>query len=405
MVQSVLGSVTLGYRPLWNRSREIAGVQLFVHEGANPTQDAVHLLRIIDEIWVLGAPPLLLSIRPAALLHELLQHAQPGAPVFEVPLAWLRQDAALAATTRQAAARGVKLALRTEPGEAVLPDVARLFERRVIHLGPQAAMQALQAQAARRQGQANARPSPVQPGQIYEGVASRALVQHCLDQQGAWAVSGWPAEDVLHAWRYQALQPSHRVVTQLLLALDTEQSMERLEQIISDEPLLVYRMLTFVNSAAMGLRTGIGSIRHALMMMGVNSLKTWLTEQLPHASSDADLQPVRLSMVLRASLVEELMETGIEEDLRREVYLCGLFSQIDLLQGEPLATVLQRLPLSERIHAATVLGTGPYAGALLAAIALESPEPGNLAVLAAEHEMDLEEINRGLLRMLAGIRR
>ena len=31
MVQSVLGSLILGYRPLWNRARKLAGVQLYVH--------------------------------------------------------------------------------------------------------------------------------------------------------------------------------------------------------------------------------------------------------------------------------------------------------------------------------------------------------------------------------------
>ncbi|RZJ03110.1 MAG: HDOD domain-containing protein, partial [Rubrivivax sp.] len=397
MVQSVLGSVTLGYRPLWNRSRELAGVQLFVHAGHDTAADALHLLRILEEVWVVGAPPLLLSIRSRELLTDLLEQAQPGTPSFEVPLDWLQQSGALRQHVRAAWTRGVRMVSRGSSGEQPPADLARCFERRVIGLRAEDAVVALQAAAARRNGITNARPSPVQPGQIYEGVASRALAQHCLDQQGAWALAGWPSEDVLHAWRYQSLQPSHKVVTQILLALDTEQSMERLEQLLSEEPILVHRLLTYVNSAAMGLRTGLGSLRHALMMVGVNSLKTWLTEQLPHASSDADLQPVRLAMVLRASLTEQLMEAGIEEDLRREVYLCGLFSQLDLLQGEPLGAILQRLPLSDRIHAATVLGTGPYAGALLVATALESPEPGNLAQLAAEHEMDMEEINRGLL--------
>lgn len=34
MVQSVLGSLTLGYRALWGRSRALAGVQLYVAQAA-----------------------------------------------------------------------------------------------------------------------------------------------------------------------------------------------------------------------------------------------------------------------------------------------------------------------------------------------------------------------------------
>jgi hypothetical protein len=285
------------------------------------------------------------------------------------------------------------------------PELARCFERRLQTLGTDDTLAALAAGNARRRGITNAKPSPVQPGQMYENIASRALVDHCLDQQGAWAIAGWPIEDVLHSYRYQPLQPSHRVVTQLLLALDAEQSMERIEQLLGEEPILTYRLLTYVNSAALGLRTGIGSIRHGLMMLGYTSLKTWLGEQLPHASSDVDVQPVRWSMVLRARMTEYLMDAGVEEDLRREVYLCGLFSQLDVLSDEPLGTVLTRLPLSDRIHSATVLGTGPYAGALQVATALESPNAGVVLQMAAEHEMETEDINRALLRMLSNVRR
>jgi EAL and modified HD-GYP domain-containing signal transduction protein len=397
--------MTLGYRPLWNRSRELAGVQLFVHDNPETTLDSLHLLRTLEELWSAESPPLLLSVQSRALLSSLLEQAPAGAPWFEVPGAWASNDAGLRARVLAAHRRGLKMVWRDDVRRQPPPDIARCFERRLQSLQTDDTLAALQSIASRRAGQKNARPSPVQPGQIYEGIASRALADHCLDQQGAWALAGWPAEDVLHAYRYQALQPSHRVCTQLLLALDTEQPMERLEQLVGEEPILAYRLLTFVNSAALGLRTGIGSIRHALMMMGVNSLKTWLVEQLPHASTDADLQPVRAALVLRARMTENLMDAGIEEDLRREVYLCGLFSQLDLLLDEPLPTILHRLPLSDRIHSATVLHTGPYAGSLQVATALESSQAGRVLQIAAEHEMETEEVNRALLRMLSNMRR
>jgi hypothetical protein len=405
MVQSVLGSLTLGYRPLWGRSRELVGVQLVVHEGQGPQPDALHLLRILDELWSASSPPLVLSLQSPALLASLLEQAQPGAPAFEVPGAWLAQDPALRRRVIAAQGRGLRMVWRDQVRQAPPPDIARCFERKLYSLDTEDTLVALAAAHARRTGATNVRPSPVQPGQIYEGVASRALADHCLDQQSAWALVGWPAEDVMHQYRYQALQPAHRIVTQVLLALDAEVSMERVEQLIGQEPILAYRLLTYVNSAALGLRTGVGSLRHGLMMLGYSSLRSWLTEQLPHASSDADLAPVRSAMVLRALVTEELMEAGVEEDLRREVYLCGLFSQLDILLDEPLGTVLSRLPLSDRIHAATVMGTGPYAGSLLVAAALEGSQPDRVLQLCAENELDVEDVNRNLLRVLASLER
>ena len=40
MVQSVLGSLVLGYRPLWNAARKLAGVQLYVHGHGSQRVDA-----------------------------------------------------------------------------------------------------------------------------------------------------------------------------------------------------------------------------------------------------------------------------------------------------------------------------------------------------------------------------
>ncbi len=138
-------------------------------------------------------------------------------------------------------------------------------------------------------------------------------------------------------------------------------------------------------------------------MMGYGSLQRWLGDQLPHASTDPNLQPIRESMVIRAHLTERLLDAGVENDLRREVYLCGLLSQLGELLSEPLGAILRRLPLSERIYDAAVLHQGPYAASLEMACALESEDAAPIRQLCETHEMDLEEINRGLLRVISDL--
>jgi hypothetical protein len=85
-------------------------------------------------------------------------------------------------------------------------------------------------------------------GQMYEDIASRALMSHCLDEHRAVALAGWPKEDVLYSLRHQPMQPAHATILKLLKAIDAEQS--------------------YTNSAALGLRTGIDSLRRGLVMMG-----------------------------------------------------------------------------------------------------------------------------------------
>ncbi|MOA50311.1 hypothetical protein D3C78_1733130 [compost metagenome] len=91
--------------------------------------------------------------------------------------------------------------------------------------------------------------------------------------------------------------------------------------------------------------------------------------------------------------------------MQREVYLCGLFSQLDTLLDEPLASCLRRLPLSERIYQAIVSRSGPYAPSLALAQALEQPDGQTIRALCKTHDLELENVNRNLLRMLRDLAR
>lgn len=397
MVQSVLGSLVLGYRPLWNAARKLAGIQLYVHSDGATLVDAPHLLRTIQEQWTASSPPLLLSAQSHQLLCDLLEHAPAGSPWIEVRGDWL-SDPAIRQRVQAAHQRGLKLVWRGEIAKVPEPEIARCFDNSLLSLSPADAVNALQAGAAGRGG-----PGPVIAGQVYENLPSRALLEHCLDRHRAMALAGWPVEDVLYGMRHHPLQPSHDTVLKLLKAIDAEQSLEAFEDILGEEPLLAYRFMIYTNSAALGLRTGVDSLRRGLVMMGYGSLKRWLSDQLPHSATDPNLQPIRESMVIRAKLTERLLDAGVEKDLRSEVYLCGLLSQLDELLGEPLGAILRRLPLSERIYDAAVLRTGPYAPSLEMACALESEDTGAIRQLCETHELGLEHVNRSLLRVLSDL--
>lgn len=400
MVQSVLGSLTLGYRPLWNGARQLAAIQLYVQDLPGSYVDAPHLLRTLQEMWSASSPPLLISPQSRQLLLQLLQQAPRGSPWIEVRGQWLG-DSSLLEQVRQAYRRGLRLVWRGELSDLPGGDIAACFDNSLLSLSPAEAVGALQSSAST--GQRSVRASPILDGQMYENLPTVALLSLCLDRHRAVAVAGWPSDDVLYSLRHQQLQPSHATIFKLMKAIDAEQSLDSFEHILSEDPLLAYRFLTYTNSAALGLRTGIDSLRRGLVMLGYGTLQRWLGDQLPHASTDPNLSPIRQTMVLRAQLMERLVEAGIEYELRREVYLTGLLSQLDTLMDEPIATILRRLPLSERISDAIVLNSGPYAPALQISRAMETDDVSTIRQLCETHEMDTESVNRALLRLLADL--
>ena len=98
---------------------------------------------------------------------------------------------------------------------------------------------------------------------------------------------------------------------------------------------------------------------------------------------------------------EHLIDAGVGIELRREVYLCALFSQLDEILGESLDAILHRIPLSERVYEAAAENTGPYAPILQMARALENCDASAVRQLCEDHDMVLEDVNRTLLRVLS----
>ena len=404
MSQSVLGSVTLGFEPMWDPRRRLAGYRLWVDAPQPSAVDAAHLLQAITELHSAPAVPLLLTVRSPALLNSLLEHAPVPGIWLAIQSEWM-DDTPLAARVRNAHLRGVPLVWHGEPGEKPLLAIQNLFHKTLLSLSPEQALQALRISLRQHRDLGLADTvggrSPVQPGALYEGLASPALVGHALDNQQAWGVVGWPGEEVLHGYRLRQIQPGFDACTRILRALESDEALEHIEHLLGQEPLLTYRFLRWLNSAALGLQRDIHDLRTGLMTIGYTRLRDWLLAQLPHTSNDPNLHPVRISMVLRGRIMELLAEAGVEDNLRREVFLCGLFSQVDLLLGEHLGTAMAHLPLPGRVDSAILGQTGPYAPWLEVASALESSNTAMVREVCRAHGISSESANRALLRALA----
>lgn len=378
MSASVLDHLTLVHRLLWNRRRDIAGVQLLVESlPAAQGLDARHLLAVLNELWPARAPQLLLSVRHPALLLDLLQHGRPDGPWLLLPPEAL-SDAVLRPRAQQAQARGLPLLWPDAPGLAA-PNAGRPGRYRLD----------------------DAETLP--PGQLLLTPASRAQACTALDQRGAWAVAGWPTDEMLNELPAPARLPDRTAISRVVRAIEQDASLDRIEALLCAEPVLSYRFLLHVNTTAPQQRGQIDTLYQGLQVWGLRHVQAWLLDQLAQAGSEVDLQPVRLGMVLRARLIEQLLDPGDEEDLRREVYLCGLYSQLHRLLGEPLAQLLPRLPLSQRILQALLEDSGPYHPALQLARALEATDTRATRLLGESYGYAPQDVNRALLRALAAL--
>ena len=156
--------------------------------------------------------------------------------------------------------------------------------------------------------------------------------------------------------------PAMRVNQLRLLELLNKREIDfsALSGIVTRDVSLSYKLLKLVNSSAFGLRTKIDSIRHALVMLGLDELKKWLS--LIVMRGLAENKPdelVRLSL-LRARMMEQLGAELGWAGKASDLFLLGLFSCLDVLMSRPLSELLEGISVSSEVKTALLLQEGMF---------------------------------------------
>ncbi|KAB2875227.1 MAG: HDOD domain-containing protein [Burkholderiaceae bacterium] len=391
--QSVLGQIVLGYSPMVDRHRAISAARLTVFPSrADAAPDAAALLEAVAEVWPADGGRVSLNVASEAALNELVRFKPAANVMLEIP-AFMACDLANGDALRAMHAHGSTLLIKGRPLQPLPREVLPCFAYSIIDLADE-----------RRDG------SPPPGGvtrtipHIQAGVRTLVEMEQAF-QRGAIAVLGWPIDDVVAARNVKGgPRPELQFIVELINRVDREEPADRLEAVLKTDPTLAFRLMRYINSPAFGLSVEINSFRHAIMVLGYNRLKRWLALLLASASRDPNVKPVMYAAVRRGLLMEELGSQGADADQRSEMFICGVFSLLDRLMGQPLPELMRSIPVPETVRAALAEQSGPYHAQLELVRAIESESVIDIRNAAEATMLGLPEVNRAVLRALAGAR-
>jgi EAL and modified HD-GYP domain-containing signal transduction protein len=147
--------------------------------------------------------------------------------------------------------------------------------------------------------------------------------------------------------------PSNKLVVLNMLSKlhDPLTDADELEKILVQDIALSYKLLRYINSAAFALRREIDSIREAILLLGLNNLKNWVSLIL--MSKHIDSKPIELikTGIIRAKMCEALAEVR-HPDVKHQMFIVGLFSVLEALMDQPLVDLLDNVALSTPIKLA-----------------------------------------------------
>src|SRR5262252_1261240 len=389
--QPVLGQVVLGYSPMVDRHRAITAARLTVFPSRpDATPDAAALLEAVADVWPADGGRVSLNVASEAALQDLVQFKPAPNVMVEIP-AFMACAIANTDALREMHAHGTTLLLKGRPLSPLPREVLPCFAYSIIDVADD-----------RRDG------SPPPGGvtrtipHIQAGVRTLAEMEQSF-QRGAIAVLGWPIDDVAANGKSQA-RPELQFIVELINRVDREEPAERLEAVLKTDPTLAFRLMRYINSPAFGLSVEINSFRHAIMVLGYNRLKRWLALLLASASKDPNVKPVMYAAVRRGLLMEELGRNSTNSDVRSEMFICGVFSLLDRLMGQPMSDLVRSITVPDTVRAALVDGGGPYHAQLELVRAIEAESVFDIRNAADATMLGLPEVNRSVLRALASAR-
>jgi EAL and modified HD-GYP domain-containing signal transduction protein len=204
--------------------------------------------------------------------------------------------------------------------------------------------------------------------------------------------------------KYKTL-PSNKILLMQILAKtqDPDVELSELEDIISQDVGISFKLLRLINSANFGLSKKVESLHQALMLLGMKQIKSWVSLV---ALSNIDSIPQELTdmSIMRARMCKSLAEkAGCENP--DSFFTVGMFSLLDAIMSKSMASILKSLPFSEEINDALlrVKGGTAMSEALDCVIAHEQSE-WNMIKFGDLSAPEINEIYIDTLEWCRGVR-
>ncbi|WP_047043794.1 EAL and HDOD domain-containing protein [Vibrio mexicanus] len=185
----------------------------------------------------------------------------------------------------------------------------------------------------------------------------------------------------------KSLEPSFLTIVQLCKEVSkSEIDYRSIEELVSQDVSLSYKLLSFVNSSS-HISTRIQSFKQALVYLGEEKLRKFIS--LVAIASTQDSKPDYLYglSIQRARYCELIWSQFDTKGEEGSAFLTGMFSLLDSLLDQPLDQLLQKIAIDEAVKDALIERKGTLGQILDLAICYEKADWDQVVSLSEELEL------------------
>ena len=152
-------------------------------------------------------------------------------------------------------------------------------------------------------------------------------------------------------WHPPKSEINRMLALKLLNMLRSDEELKVIAEQITNDPVMTFKLLRYLNSPVMGLAQPVVTIDKALLVLGRERCYRWLSLLLFDIKEAGFRERMLTEQALtRAFFLESLAGLGKVPKDKDALFILGLFSMLDLLMGMPMAELLEQTQLPEALH-------------------------------------------------------
>lgn len=189
---------------------------------------------------------------------------------------------------------------------------------------------------------------------------------------------------------------SGTALLRLLQLVLRDAEITEIEETFKQNPGLTYNLLRLVNSVAMGMRERIETLRHALMVLGLQQLRRWVQLALYSRGSGKGSAPLLETAAVRGRLMELIVMKQClqpeDKEYADRAFMTGMLSLIDVLFETPMDDVIKQLNLADDVRRALHSREGDMGRLLQLAESLEVMDFQKAATILGESSCTIDTL-------------
>ncbi len=369
------GNYFLGRQPILNRSEELIAYELLFRSSGSKTAnitDASHATAsvIINTLTGFGIEDMLgkhkgfINLELELLMDDSL-NILPGEQIVIELLETLEVTPELVGRCRALKENGFSLALDDHEYSPVYHELYEIVDivKVDLMLSPAAGLTEMVKQFRRY---------PMQL--LAEKVETQEEFKLCLDLgfdlfQGYYFAKPSVMEK-------KQMDDSGSTLLKLMRLLSEDGEQAEIEKVFRGDAGLTYKLLLLVNSVGTGIRNKVGTVSHAIAVLGRQQIKRWVQLAL-FAGSDkrgmenplVDMAAVRAGFMENMAACHQSLKWG--HDSAEKAFMTGILSILEKVYDIPIDEVVRKLNLSDDIKNALVARQGVLGKLLHAAELVE----------------------------------